>query len=66
MRLVDERREQELNDLFEHLKSQIGETSSLLIVAGFLFQMDDIAGAERYYILLRDELLEDDPDQPIV
>ncbi|CAF5119280.1 unnamed protein product, partial [Rotaria sp. Silwood1] len=66
IRLVDERHEQELNDLLDHLKSHMGETSSILILAAFLFQMDDIAGAERYYTLLRDELPEDDSDQPIV
>lgn len=66
VRLVDEHHEQELNDLFEHLKSQIDETSSLLILAGFLFQMDNMTAAERYYKLLRDELPKDHPDQPIV
>ena len=66
IRLVDEHREQELNGLFEHLKSQIGETSSLLTLARFLFQMNDMAGAERYYTLLRNELSGNDADMPIV
>lgn len=66
IRLVDEHREQELDDLFQHLKSQIGEISSLLVFASFLFQMDDITGAEQYYTLLRDELQDNDPDMPIV
>ena len=64
--LVDERAEQELNDLYEHLKLQIGETSSLLILAGFLFQMDNLTAAEHYYNLLRDELPKDHPEHPIV
>ena len=66
IRLVDDHQEQELNDLFEYYKAQVGETSSLLTLAAILFEMDNITAAERYYKLLRDELPGDHEDQPII
>ena len=66
IRLVDDRQEQELNDLFDVWKSEIGETNSLLTLGALLFHMDNLTGAERYYKLLRDELPKDHSDQPLI
>lgn len=56
LRLVDERNEQELTELLDHCRSEIGGTSSLASLASILIIMGDFVHGERYCRLLLDEL----------
>ena len=63
LRLIDERNEQELTDLIDHCKSEIGGTSSLVSLASILNIMNDHVHGERYCRLLLDELPVGDKDR---